>query len=114
MVAPVRAAPSRPSHGRVAAFFSGGVDSWSTVLDNPDVSDLIFVHGFDLLRAAHQGDLADKIEESLRAAAAELGLSMHVVETNLRVLTIADPLGGLLRLRRLAVALLFEPLFDGS
>ncbi len=31
--------------GRVATFFSGGVDSWATVLNNPDITDLIFVRG---------------------------------------------------------------------
>ena len=107
------AGPAAPT-GRVAAFFSGGVDSWATVLDNPDLTDLIFVRGFDIMpRLEHQGDLADRVERQLREAAAELGLTLHVVETNLRELS--DPL---LRWEHasaaatVAVALFFEPLFD--
>lgn len=90
VVAPV-APPPQSRSGRVAAFFSGGVDSWSTVLGNPDVTDLIFVHGLDLVPGmAHQGNLGDEVEQRLREAAAELGLALHVVETNLRELS--DPL----------------------
>jgi hypothetical protein len=112
--APVREPERRSPTGRVAAFFSGGVDSFATILDNPDVTDLIFVRGYDLLpRLAHQEDLADRVEEQLRAAAADLGLPLHVVETNVRELSdsllaweaySACPL--------VAIALFFEPLFD--
>ncbi len=88
--APVRT-PDPPHPRRVAAFFSGGVDSWSTVLANPDVTDLIFVRGLDLLpHLVHQDGLPEKVEERLGEAAAELGLPLHVVETNLRELS--DPL----------------------
>ncbi len=112
VLAPPRAMEA--GRGRVAAFFSGGADSWSTVLDNPDVTDLIFVRGIDLLpRLAHQEGLADEVEARLRGAAASLGLPLHVVETNAREL--ADPLvpweaycGCALS----AVALFFEPLFE--
>jgi Glycosyl transferase family 2 len=91
VLAPVREPEPATAGGRVAAFFSGGVDSWSTVLDNPDVTDLIFVRGFDLVPgAAHQEGLGDEVEERLREAAASLGLRLHVVETNLRELS--DPL----------------------
>lgn len=88
VVAPVRPVEVRQPVGRVAAFFSGGVDSWSTVLENPDLTDLIFVRGIDILpRLAHQEDLADRVEARLRAAADELGLPLHTVETNLRELS---------------------------
>jgi hypothetical protein len=91
VVAPVRPVEVRQPTGRVAAFFSGGVDSWSTVLDNPDLTDLIFVRGADILpRLAHQDGLADRVEARLRAAAEELQLSLHTVETNLRDLFEAD------------------------
>ena len=90
VAAPLREPPAAPS-GRVAAFFSGGVDSWATVLRDPAVTDLIFVRGFDLVPgAAHQEALGDEVEARLREAAAELGLPLHVVETNLRELS--DPL----------------------
>jgi hypothetical protein len=88
VVAPVHAPEVRRPVGRVAAFFSGGVDSWSTVLENPDLTDLIFVRGIDILpRLAHQDGLADRVEERLREAADELGLPLHTVETNLRELS---------------------------
>lgn len=91
VLAPVRPVEVRQPSGRVAAFFSGGVDSWSTVLANPDLTDLIFVRGADILpRATHQEGLADEVEARLRAAAEELGLTLHTVETNLRDLFEAD------------------------
>ncbi|HEX6206275.1 MAG TPA: polysaccharide pyruvyl transferase family protein [Solirubrobacterales bacterium] len=80
---PERRAPT----GRVAAFFSGGVDSWSTVLENPDLTDLIFVRGADIVESTHSEELGDRVEARLGAAAAELGLGFHVVRTNLRELS---------------------------
>lgn len=113
----VQAPPRAPSHGgsgRVAAFFSGGVDSWATVLANPDVTDLIFVHGLDLVPGSpHHAVLGEEVEGRLRGAATELGLEFHVVETNLRELS--DPL---IRWEAynpsaiVAVALFLEPLFE--
>lgn len=113
----VEAAPRASAEGprgRVAAFFSGGVDSWATVLGNPDVTDLIFIRGHDLIPGAeHHRELAGEVEERLRAAAARLGLPLHVVHTNARELS--DPLiawepyhPSLMA----AVALFFEPLFE--
>jgi glycosyl transferase family 2 len=115
VIAPVRE-PELPAldSGRVAAFFSGGVDSWSTVLANPDVTDLIFVRGFDLrLDAPHQVGLAGQVEERLREAARALGLRLHVVETNLRELS--DPLivwDCYYGCAAAAVAHFFAPLFE--
>ncbi len=110
--APPRALEAR-QEGRVAAFFSGGVDSWSTILANPEITDLIFVRGIDLLpKLAHQADLADRVEARLRDAAAALGLPLHVVETNVRELS--DPLvpwEAYSACPLVAVALFFEPLF---
>jgi hypothetical protein len=104
--------PGRP--GRVATFFSGGVDSWATVLGNPEVTDLIFVRGLDLVPGWPQHEkLADEVESRLRAAAPELGLPLHVVTTDVR--TFSDPL---LRWESFcpsveaAIALFFEPLFE--
>jgi hypothetical protein len=100
--------------GRVAAFFSGGVDSWAALLANPDVTDLIFIRGHDLIPgAAHHRELAGEVEVRLREAAARLRLPLHVVHTNARELS--DPLiawepyhPSLMA----AVALFFEPLFE--
>jgi hypothetical protein len=110
--APPRALEPR-QEGRVAAFFSGGVDSWATLLANPDITDLIFVRGLDLMpKLVHQGDLADEVERRLHGAAAELGLPLHVVETNVRELS--DPLvpwEAYSACPLAAIALFFEPLF---
>lgn len=114
------AAPARPvgpgavPSARVAAFFSGGVDSWAAVLSEPDVTDLIFVEGLDLLPGQpHHARLAGEVEERMRAAAAELGLPLHVVRTNLRELS--DPLiswDAYYGCAVVATAFLFEPTFD--
>jgi len=107
--------PSAPTpSGQVAAFFSGGVDSWATILANPDITDLIFVRGTDLLpRLAHQAGLADKVEARLREVAVELGLPLHVVETNVR--EISDPLARwetYFPSAMVAVAHFLSPLFE--
>jgi hypothetical protein len=112
-------APSRPAEapaqsGRVATFFSGGVDSWAAILENPELTDLVFARGLDLIPGWPQHDkLADEVEARLREAAGELDLPLHVVDTNLR--TFSDPLlpwetyaPSVLA----AIALLFAPLFE--
>lgn len=111
-------APSRvaaaPRSGRVATFFSGGVDSWATVLANPEVTDLVFARGLDLVPGWPQHErLAGEVEARLREAAGDLGLRFHAVETNVR--SFSDPLvrwetyaASVLA----AIALAFEPLFD--
>jgi hypothetical protein len=99
--------------GRVAAFFSGGVDSWGTILDNPDLTDLIFVRGFDLAHEGPHAALADEVEVRLREAAGELGMELHVVTTNLRELS--DPYlpwDVYFGCADVAVALFLAPLFD--
>jgi hypothetical protein len=100
--------------GRVAAFFSGGVDSWAAVLANPDVTDLIFARGLDLVPGWPQHDaLGDEVEARLREAAAELGLPLHVVDTDVRAFS-----DRLLRWETYApsvlaaIALLHQPLFE--
>jgi hypothetical protein len=79
------------SGDRTAAFFSGGVDSWFTVLRHaPElesaaigkVDDLITVHGFDI--PVEAGDEFAKLQSALGIAAAELGRDLIVVRTNLR------------------------------
>ena len=107
------AAPETRARGRVAAFFSGGVDSWSTVLGNPDVTDLIFVRGLDLMPSWPTRAPRRRVEARLREAAAELGLPLHVVETNVRELS--DPLvrwEAYFACPLVGVALFFEPLFE--
>lgn len=112
--APARAAEPRQPTGRVAAFFSGGVDSWATVLANPDVTDLIFVRGLDLIPGnPDHATLAPLVETRLREAAEALGLALHVVDTNLREMS--DPLirwDAYNSSALAAVALFFEDRFD--
>src|SRR5689334_25123610 len=72
--APLRTGDATPATGRVASFFSGGVDSVAAILANPEITDLIVVRGVDILpRLTHQEGLADEVETSYREAAAELG-----------------------------------------
>ena len=112
--APARAATAVAPTGRVAATFSGGVDSWSTIVSEPEVTDLVFVQGLDLLeRLPQHRRLAGQVESSLREAAAEIGLPLHVVRTNLRELS--DPLlpwEAYFGCAVAAVALFLAPLFD--
>jgi hypothetical protein len=101
--------------GRIAAFFSGGVDSWATLLSEPDITDLIFVKGVDILPSLtplHVG-LGERVESVLREATEELGKQLHVVEVNIR--EFSDPLiewGFFFNSTLSAVALFFESLFD--
>lgn len=91
VVAPERVPEPPREPGRVAAFFSGGVDSWSTLLDHPEITDLIFVRGIDLLPGdPNHEKVATQAEERVREVARELGLDLHPVETDLR--RFADPL----------------------
>jgi hypothetical protein len=104
--------PSPP--GRVAVFFSGGVDSWSSLLDNEDVTDLIFVRGIDIVPgASHQEGLGDVVEKRLREAAEAMGLTLHVVETNVRELSDRlAPWETYYGCAVVAVALFLSPLFE--
>ncbi|MDX6634970.1 MAG: hypothetical protein QOF06_1173 [Solirubrobacterales bacterium] len=111
--APVRDTEPVAATGRVAAFFSGGVDSWGTVLENPDLTDLIFVRGFDLAYAGPHARLADEVEQRLRSAAEELRLPLHVVTTNLREMSDRHALWDLYYgSADAAIALFLASLFD--
>jgi hypothetical protein len=74
-------APGRSAQG-VAAFFSGGVDSWSTVLSHPDITDLIYVHGFDI--PIDQAEVSSNVERRLQPVAEQLGKRFHIVRTDMR------------------------------
>jgi diphthamide synthase (EF-2-diphthine--ammonia ligase) len=81
--ATARAAVRRASGRGVAAFFSGGADSFYTLLRHRDEIDaLIFVHGFDF--PPGDGALARTIADGIRRAAADLGKPLTEVETDLR------------------------------
>lgn len=71
----------------VACFFTGGVDSWFTLLKHFDeITHLIYVHGFDI----HLDDspLRATVSTTIRGVAAALHKPLIEVETNLR--TFAD------------------------
>ena len=84
---PVDATPRTPSQaarsGAVASFFTGGVDSFYTALKHRDeLTSLIYVHGFDV--ALDAPELRARVGQGVRQAAAELGLPLLEVETNVR------------------------------
>jgi hypothetical protein len=65
------------------AFFSGGVDSFYTALQNDaEIEALVHVHGFDV-RLQSTG-LRTRMSRSINAAADELGCELIEVEANLR------------------------------
>jgi hypothetical protein len=100
-----------PADRRVGAFFSGGVDSWATLLANPDVTDLIYVHGYDI--PLDQADASAQVERRLAESAAAQGRRLHVVRTNLRPLLDASVAWEVAHGPALAaVALLFAPDFQ--
>lgn len=73
----------RASSGRVGVFFSGGVDSFYTLLKRRDeITDLIFIHGFE--KALDDPDLLARAIESVDIVASELGVGVVHVETNLK------------------------------
>ncbi|MEL7208703.1 MAG: hypothetical protein AAGK32_10810 [Actinomycetota bacterium] len=82
----VTAKTRRPGARRpgVAAFFTGGVDSFYTALRHrEDIDALVYVWGFDVALDGDPGLRAD-VAEGVHAAAAELGLPLVEIETNLK------------------------------
>jgi hypothetical protein len=78
-----RQEPAPGASRGVAAFFSGGVDSFYTLLECRDqVTDLIFVHGFDI--GLEETDLRRRAAGMAADVAAEHGLRLIEVETDIR------------------------------
>jgi len=77
-------APARDTAATgVGVFFSGGVDSfYSLVKHTKTITHLIFIVGFDVPIENQQ--LRSQVTESIRTAARELGLPLIEVQTNLR------------------------------
>jgi hypothetical protein len=84
--APQRAEPDRPpaaKPGGTALCFSGGVDSFYTLLAaGRHVDAMVFVHGFDIKLADELRSAA--VEEHLRTVAAAVGARPVFIRTNLR------------------------------
>jgi len=73
-----------PKEDRVGTFFSGGVDSFYTFLKHRDeITDLIFVHGFDVLLENHT--LRKKTSDMLHRIGSSFGKRVIEIETNLRL-----------------------------
>lgn len=112
--------PDPEARRGVGAFFSCGVDSWSTLLSNPDVTDLIYIHGFTDLIYIHGFDIpldqpqaSATVERQLAKIAAARGMRLHVVRTNLRELLDPNVLWEISHGVALAsVALLFAPICE--
>lgn len=67
---------------KVACFFSGGVDSFYTLLKhNSEISTIIYVRGFDV--NLHEKDYLDMMSTRVRKMAGELGKELIEVETNI-------------------------------
>jgi len=70
----------------VGCFFTGGLDSFYTVLKHKnEITHLVFVHGFDV--PLDDFPLRARVSRSLREAAAKLQKPLIEVETNLRELS---------------------------
>jgi len=68
---------------RIAVFFTGGVDSfYSLLVHEPEITDLIFVHGFDVKLEDHQR--RRDISAMLVRVGTALGKRVIEVETNAR------------------------------
>jgi len=88
-----QARPAGGGRGHAAgAFFSGGIDSFYTVLRNlarypptdpRRITDLIFVHGFDIALADER--LFAEVRDRLDGAARDLGTRLVPVTTNARI-----------------------------
>jgi hypothetical protein len=83
--ADARAAPLA-NHGCVSCFFSGGVDSWYSLLKHrAEISTPVFVHGFDI--PLENTALRARVSRSLQDACTALGMQLLEVETNVRDLS---------------------------
>ena len=78
----------QPGKMRTGEFFSAGVDSFYTLLQRKDeITDLIFVHGFDI--SIDQHSLYKKASDAIAYIAEELGKNVIEIETNVR--SLLDP-----------------------
>ena len=90
--AEIEASPPAPVASETGAFFSGGIDSFFTVLRNADLVDratfppigrLVWVGGFDLPLGSPEVEFR-RLRDKLSGAAHGLGLGFLDVRTNLR------------------------------
>lgn len=80
---PAQRRPTTDTPPRVGAFFSGGVDSFHTFLTHQDeITDLIFVHGFDIGLDDHR--LRQQASLMGKEVSEATGVRVIEVETNAR------------------------------
>ena len=86
---------TRTPSGRVGVFFSGGVDSFYSLLKHRDeITDLILVHGFEIPH--DKEELFRRADASVQDVALEFGVGVTRVQTNLKtVLDTFVPFGEL-------------------
>lgn len=69
------------SGGRKAAFFSGGVDSFYTLLASPEkLTDLVVIHGFDI--DLRDTDRREKVHQMTAEVAVQMGMRLIEIESN--------------------------------
>ena len=103
----------RAPSGRVGAFFSGGVDSFYTLIKHRDeITDLIFVHGFDI--TPDDAELFRRADAAVAQAASDFGVGLLRVQTNIKAaLRLFVSWGGLGHGAALAtIGHLLAPVFD--
>ena len=73
-------ANAEPGH-RKASFFSGGVDSFYTLLTSPEkLTDLVVIHGFDI--DLRDTDRREKVHQMTAEVAAQMGMRLIEIESN--------------------------------
>ncbi len=79
----LRDSAPKTATGRVGAFFTGGVDSFYTFLEKKDeITDLIYVHGFDI--KLDNTELRERVSSEIRAIAEHYGKKLIEMESNLK------------------------------
>lgn len=74
--------PIKRDNKSVACFFTGGVDSFYTLLKhNSEITKIVYVHGFDLW--LHEVEFREMVSKRMNQIANELGKELIEVETNL-------------------------------
>jgi hypothetical protein len=76
---------SKHKSQRVASCFTGGVDSFHTLLKhNPEITDLLYIHGFDI--ALSETGFREKVDKELQSVAEKMGKNLIYAESNIREL----------------------------
>lgn len=75
--------PSTKAAGRTGAFFSGGVDSFYTLLQNlQEIDDLILIQGFDM--DLEKTDLFERTRKAAEEVCGKLGKTLIVIRTDIK------------------------------